>query len=158
MRKYVVVKMLESLTVGDVFLSGQWPLYVTIVPNFEIDWDEKRLTSEIENILAVHRSFIVKVQDDDWFGPNKDVLVTRLDLTLELADIHNKLVDMLERNGAVFELPIILKGNYKPHATVQYAKRVKKGDALSIDQLTIVDKEPDGNPEKRRVLAEIRLK
>ncbi len=157
MAKYVNVKMLENQPVGSTFSSGQWPLHVTITPNFEIEWDFNKLKSKLEEITSSYVQIFTKATVDDLFGPDKDIPVTRFELKSELAKMHTNIVKFLESNGASFELPIILKENYKPHATVQNNGRIKIGETVNIDELCIVDKEAEGNPSLRNVLGVVKL-
>jgi hypothetical protein len=94
---------------------------------------------------------------DDLFGPNKDVLVTRLELTSDILLLHNRVVAMLEKSGAKFEYDLILKEAYRPHITVQGDKRIYVGDEIQINSVTIVDKEPNGDKNIRKVLKNIPL-
>ena len=157
MAKYVIVKMLENQAIGSTFSSGRWPLHVTIIPNFEINWDFNRLKSEIEKTAGHHKQVVIAATEDDLFGPDKNIPVTRLELTPELAKIHTEIVKLLENNSAKFELPVILKQNYNPHATIQWNKRVSIGEVVSIDEFSIVDKEAEGNPGLRKVLGVFKL-
>jgi len=157
MAKYVIVKMLKNQAIGSTFNSGQWPLHITIIPNFEIDWDFNRLELEIERIVKPCKQIITVATARDLFGPNKDIPVTRLELKPKLAEIHNTIVEFLESNGAKFELPIILKDNYRPHVTVQEGAYVNIGENLNIDELCIVDKDTEGNPSLRKVLGIVKL-
>lgn len=157
MAKYVIVKMIESQTIGSTFNSGKWPLHVTIIPNFEIKWDYKKLNSELEAVVNSCSQVRTVANTDDLFGPDKDIPVTRLELRPELAKIHTTIVEFLENNDAKFELPIILKENYKPHITIQGSARVNTGDSINIDELSIVDKEVGGNSSLRKVLGVVKL-
>jgi 2'-5' RNA ligase len=157
MAKYVIVKMLQNQAIGSVFNSGQWPLHVTIIPNFEIEWDFNKLKSELGPVISTYRQVKTVATTDALFGPDKNIPVTRFELKPELAKIHTEIVEFLESNGAKFELPIISKENYKPHATIQKSARITVGEDVTIDELCIVDKEANSNPNLRKVLGIVKL-
>lgn len=39
MQKYVLVKLLEKIEEGAEFLARDWPLHVTLVANFSVEWE-----------------------------------------------------------------------------------------------------------------------
>lgn len=157
MQKFVIVKMLENKPEGSIFESDNWPLHVTVVPNFEIDCNYDNLKAELLSIVSPLGPALAQANNDDFFGPNNDILVTRLEPTPKLALIHNTIVDFLEKQGAVFELPIRLRSDYKPHVTVHINNRIYKGDVVNIDELSIVGKATEGSPSLRKVLGGIKL-
>lgn len=48
------------------------------------------------------------------------------------------------------------KENYKPHITVRNDNHIRVGDKVIINSLSIIEKEPGGNANMRRIAATIR--
>ena len=79
------------------------------------------------------------------FGPHKDVEVMIIEKSTELVDLHNKLHSLLVKAGAVFNDPQFQAEGFRPHSTVQGAKRLQTGDSVVIDSLSIIDLFPAAN-------------
>ncbi|HEX8389927.1 MAG TPA: 2'-5' RNA ligase family protein [Candidatus Saccharimonadales bacterium] len=157
MQKYVLVKLLEKLDEGTIFLASEWPLHVTLVANFVVDWEATNLYEKLSSLLERHSSIQVTAGDDEYFGPDQSIRVTVLNMNNELKSFHNNLVSVLKNANAVFDEPRFLEEGYRAHATVQRELRLNKSDLVTIDELTIVDMFPEGDINKRKVLQTIKL-
>lgn len=70
----------------------------------------------------------------------------------ELRQLHKNLVDVLSDAGAIFDEPQYMLDNYRAHATVQESTRLHDGDEITVENITIIDKLPSGNPNNRKLL------
>jgi 2'-5' RNA ligase len=157
MQKYVLVKLLEKLDEGAEFPASHWPLHVTLVANFAVDWENTNLYEKLSNVLAQQPPIQVTAGDDEYFGPEGKTTVTVLNMNDELKSLHNNLVSVLKSAKAAFDEPRYLEEGYRAHATVQRDIRLNKGDLVSIDELTIVDIFPHEDINQRKVLQTIKF-
>lgn len=157
MQKYVLVKFLEDITEGTEFLASKWPLHVTLASNFAVDWEGVDLSNKLAELLTKQEPVKTVAGDDEYFGPSRQIRVTTLEMTPELRSMHDSIVSLLESVGAVFDEPRYIKEGYRAHATVQLNARLRKGDAVTIDELTLVDMFPHDDIDQRKVLKTIKL-
>lgn len=157
MQKYVIVKFLEQVDQGTEFAASSWPLHVTLASNFVVDWESTGLIEKLSALLAKRDSVEAAVGDDEYFGPQKQVHVTLLEMSEELVSLHNDTITLLKECGAVFDEPQYLEEGYRAHATVQTHPRLHKGDTVRINELTIVDMFPLSDINRRKVLRTIKL-
>lgn len=157
MQKYVIVKFLEQVDEGTEFPASSWPLHITLASNFVVDWENTDLFEKLSALLAKRKPVEATVGEDEYFGPQKQVHVTLLEMNEELTSLHNDIVALLKGCDAVFDEPQYLEKGYRAHATVQQHTRLHKGDAVRIDELTIVDMFPRGDISRRKVLRTIKL-
>lgn len=157
MPKYGLATFLRPLPDGYEFSPNDWPLHITHIDTVEVPLSATEVKLLLERALSFITPIMTRASADEMFGPNKDILVTRLELTPELARLHNTIVSALEARQAKFKRPFLLKENYRPHVTVHSRERVKIGDVITVDSLSIIEKAPDGNSDIRRVSATIPL-
>lgn len=155
MRKYVIVQFIESQPEDQTKFSI-WPLHLTIVPPFEIEWDAQEVLSKIGSVVMTHPAHTITAQSEEMFGTEANIPVMTFGLTQELAVLNSRLVDFLEQNNATFTYPRFIR-DYRPHTSAQGDQQLHPGDTVSISRLSIVDREPDGNPTERRVVGAIEL-
>lgn len=152
MQKYVLVKFLEPIPEGAEFPASNWPLHITLAANFVVDAEGTDLLARLSSLLAQQKPVKAIAGDDEYFGPQKQVHVTVIEPSPELQSLHGNVVALLESVGAVFDGPRYIKESYRAHATVQLNARLHKGDAITIDELTLVDMLPGGDSNQRKVL------
>ncbi len=157
MQKYVLVSFLKPIDNGAEFMVGHWPLHTTLVANFALDLSGSQLPNKLTTLFAQHQPLQTIATEDDYFGPERQVHVTRLMRTPELASLHNQTVALIRNCHGVFDEPHYLEDGYKPHVTVQADGRVHAGDPVRISTITLVDMFPDGDIAKRRVMQAFRL-
>ena len=157
LRRYALVKLLEDLRDSDEFPAISWPLHLTIVPNFSIGWDEATLRERVHGVLAGHSPVDVAAGHDGLFGPQRTVPVTVLEPTPGLMSLHNGIVELLTNAGADFRRPEYVQRGYRPHVTVTPERRLHPGDRIVVDAISLVDLQPRGNSQLRRVLGTISL-
>ncbi len=157
LRRYALVKFLENLRDSDEFPALSWPLHLTIVPNFSIGWDDVTLREKVHGVLAGHDPVDVGAGHDDLFGPQRTVPVTVLEPTPGLMSLHNRIFELLTNAGADFCRPEYVQRGYRPHVTITPQRRLGPGDRIVVDAISLVDLQPRGNSQLRRVLGTISL-
>ena len=154
----VVVLPLSPLEVDDSFSVSDWPLHVTAVPTFSIDLSATDVAAEMTTEFASHKTFTVIAGEDELFGPLANILVTVIDHSPALQLLHLSLTESLKARGATFESPEFVADGYRAHVTVTQQSRVAAGDKLLLQQLALVDMQPDPSTDRRRVTATFPLR
>lgn len=152
MQKYVLVHTLEPIADNTQFSMMDWPLHVTLSPRFAVDIKQPDLVTDLKNLLAKKKLIKTIVKNDEKFGQDHHILVSLLELTSELFEFHNEVLDLLESYGAVFDEPSYSRSGYRPHITVQKSGRVNKGENIVINDLSLVDMFPDQNIRQRKII------
>ncbi len=158
-QKWTLVSLLEKHDQGYEFSAADWPLHISTGGTlFEVDWSLGDLLTKLTNLISGQASFDALVLDDTNLGPpDKPVLVTMIDSQTGLGALHEKIVDLLLENGAVFSHPLHIRDGFKAHCTVQKNARLHKGETISIDNLALIDMFPDGDGYQRKILKIIAL-
>jgi 2'-5' RNA ligase len=151
-QKWCLVSLLEPAQEGAVFHWKDWYLHTTIAGVFSADIRQSQLTDKLSTLLANQKPIITTIVENVSFGPpEKPFLVSLLDNTYELQQLHNKIVSLLTNNGAVFNEPKYINAGYKPHVTVQKKSRVYAGETIVIDNLALIDMFAEKDGYKRKI-------
>jgi hypothetical protein len=156
-QKYTIIQLLKHVPEGTQFSSSQWPLHVTIVDTFAIEWDIPMTIRELESLLASHEQAISVAEGDTFFGPDKQTQVTLLQKTDSLARLHNDVIALLKNGGLRLNDPQFADEGFVSHSTVQKHARLHEGDQVVFNALTIIDMFPGEDPYQRKVLKTIKI-
>jgi 2'-5' RNA ligase len=156
-QKYTIIQLLEPKDEGDEWKSNKWPLHVTIADTFAVDWDKNNLKQKFTNLIQKQPIATATGDHFEYFGPEKEVKVTILDMSEELVSLHNNVVRLLKDAGAVFNDPQYTEEGFRAHATVQSHASVKKGESLIFNALAIIDMFPGEDPYRRKILSTVKL-
>lgn len=151
-RKYCLVSFIEQAEEGFEYSWTEWPLHITITDVFAIPMDSKKLTNQLVGLLEKQQPVTIKAAEDDYFGQEKQVQVTLINMSKELITLHKNVIISLKDAGAVFNDPRYIEDGYKAHVTVQSHSRVNTGDSISIKQISLIDMFPNNDGYKRKVL------
>ena len=158
MQKYCLVKLLEPLNEGDEFTAiNYWPLHITLASNFVVEWETTDLFNKLSVVLSDIKPLSVIAGDDEFFGDERKIQVTVMNMTPELMTLHKQIIKTLKDAGAVFDEPQFNEDGFRAHATVQKAHRLNKGDSVLIDEVTIIDMLPNQDITRRKILKTIKL-
>lgn len=141
------------MPVGIRFASSNWPLHSTIADTFAIDRNVATMVERLTELLKDHAQATSVVEDDRLFGDDGQVQVTLLQKTDSLTKLHHDVIALLEQGGWKPNDPQFAKEGFLPHTTVQAHSRLRKGDEVAFNALSIIDMFPDGDPYQRKVLA-----
>ena len=148
----------EQMDEGTEFFWKNWPQHITLVDIFAVDWNSDNLLDKLETLLANHKAPKVVATDDTSFGsPEQPVPVTLFEKSTELQSLHNDIIDLLKGAGAIFDNPEYISEGFIAHSTIQNNKHLKKGDAIKVSEVTIVDMLPNGNGLMRRIFKTVKL-
>jgi len=158
MQKYCLVKLLEKLDEGVEFTAiNYWPLHTTLASNFIVNWESTDLFNKLSDVLSNIKPVSVSAGEDEFFGNERKIQVTILDMSTEIISLHKKIIKTLKEAGTIFDEPQYNEDGYRAHATVQKAHRLNKGDNVLIDEVTIVDMFPNQDITRRKILKTIKL-
>lgn len=156
-QKYAIIQLFEDMPVGVQFSASSWPLHSTIADTFAIDWDAPTMVAELTEMLSNHEQAMSVAEDDVLFGDQGQVHVVLLQKTDSLMRLHRNVIAVLEQGGWKPNDPQFAKDGFLPHSTVQNHARLKKGDEITFNALSIIDFFPDEDPYERKILATIKI-
>lgn len=151
-QKYTIVQFLEDIPEGSSFSANNWPLHITLIDVFAIHWDVPTMTEKLTRFTKNQAPIPSTAKSDTMLGPQKQVRVTLLEKTNELIKLHNSLITLFEQGGLKPNNPQFVKTGFLPHATVQKHARLRKGDQVFFNALSLVDFFPNEDPYQRKVL------
>ena len=155
MAKYGFATILENYPVGYEYRGDNIPVHLTHVDSFQTDLNLQELTLKLQIALAGQKPFTVKALRDEFYGPDKDIPVTVLELTPALQALHLKIMDMLQSEGAFLKNPQFHWEGFMPHVSVYGNRRIKVGEDVLIRDISIAAKLSEEENAKRRILATI---
>lgn len=157
MRRFTICSFVgEQLDEGVEFDSRHWPLHITIIGNFFCN-DAQALESKISSTLRKLKTFTVKIDTDEYFGEDNNILVSTVAYSKNIVELHNNLISAAQGVGATFSNPNFVAEGFRPHVTVQNESRVFKGDEIAVQGLSLVELEKDGIKHQRTVLKNFKL-
>lgn len=156
-QKYTIIQLLEDKNEGYEYTSDTWPLHVTIVDTFAINWSVNEMIIKLTELLRSHTPVESTAEDDRFFGENGQVHVTLLRRSENLMNLHLDVVKALKDGGLTLNDPQFAYDGFLPHATVQKHARLSKGEKVRFAALSIVDMFPNEDAYTRKVLATIKI-
>ena len=149
-QKYAIATFIEPVQPNLNFSRKEWPLHVTLLPNFVLNDPLEVLISNLEALSRTIAPFSIQVGEDAHFGPIGEVLVSLITPNENILSLHRKLLKFAKTY--TFDTPQYIGEGYKPHATKQSNDRLTEGENYLIDTITLVDMFPGNNIERREVL------
>ena len=148
-QKYCLVCFVEPMAVGSGFTMSEWPLHVTLADVFAVDLAGTQIEAKLAAIMAEQTPIIVTADKESTLGNIPVVLIQR---SVELVALHNKVMGLLEQNGAMFNRPGFTREGFLPHCTIQKTGCLNTGQELIINSLALVDMFPRGDWQHRKVI------
>jgi 2'-5' RNA ligase len=151
-QKYVIVHFVDKVSVPDEFPSSDWPLHVTLLANFTIDQPLEQLVTELSTYAKLTKPFVIIADGEARFGPDENVAVSLIQPSESIAEIHHQLSDISTGLGAVYDEPRFMGDGYRPHATIQVSARISNGQAVTVDNFTLVGMYPHEDIKRRKII------
>lgn len=156
-QKYTIVQFLEPIEEPQIFNMDSWPLHITLADVFAVDLSES-LVTQLRDLLASGENMVVEAGTEDLLGDDDHAVKVRLvQNTPELQSLHDRIIDFLEANEAVFNSPQFTRNGFLPHVTIQGERKPTQGQQLDIKQLSLIDMFVDGDWRRRKILANFKL-
>lgn len=157
MAKYGFATLIGNYPVGYEFTPDNIPLHLTHVDSFQVDLNHDELAQKLQQTLVKQKPFSVKALSDIFLGPDKDIPVTMLELTPELASLHRIIMDMLEKERAMLKNPHFHRDGFSPHVSVYGTRRIAIGEVVLIKDVSIGVKAGDGDNAVHRIVSTVDL-
>jgi hypothetical protein len=116
---------------------------------FAIDWRGGDVISHIKQALADVKAPQIVVGDPAQLGTAHVMLLHNAP---ELQNLHDTIVGVLNKNGAVFNNPEFTGKGFVAHCTIQKDRALTTGDTVGINNLCVIDMFVDGDPAKRKIV------
>lgn len=159
MKRFLVVHLLEPKDSGDEWLANNQPLHFTTAYPFNIKCDTSVIIKKLASVLANHAAFSVKSLHDDYYGPQKDILVTPLQKSPAIMALSRDICKAIIDLGGIPENPAFYGDNgHRPHVTVQDHNRIHQDDVIDIHSVTLVESIPKEPINGRKAVDTIKLK
>lgn len=158
MFKYGFATILEDYPVGYEYRGDNIPVHLTHVDSFQVSLNLEELELKLQKALANQKPFTVKALRDELYGPDKDIPVTVLELTPELQELHAKIMDMLQSEGAFLKNPHFHREGFMPHVSAYGNRRITVGEDVLIKDISIAAKLSEEENAKYRILATVSFK
>lgn len=157
-QKYAIVQLLETIPVGTIFSSSNWPLHVTIADTFATDWTIDQLLRQLSLLEGTYSKPVISTaKEEAFFGEKGETRVILLDKTTELAHLHQDVINVLKQGGWAPNDPQFAEDGFLPHVTIQPHAQLAIDQEVSFTSLSVIDFFPDGDPFVRKVLATIQI-
>lgn len=153
-QKWAVASFFNGLEEGFTFHRFETPLHVTLAGVFELNRSGGEILKIIEESIRNLSDFEVQAGEVEKWGELK---VNRIGHSEELEVLYRTIQQELLDNGAVFNEPQYLLEGFKTHSTHQRAGRLRVGDNIRINSVSLVDMFPDGDWQKRRIIGTLQL-
>jgi len=151
-QKYVIAHFFEPQTPSVIFPAQEWPLHVTLLPNFTIKWPLDVLIQKIDELTVATVPFDIKPEGQAAFGPKEDVPVTLIYPGNAIMELHNALMALSDDASFVYDTPQFIGKGFRPHATVQYKNSLQIGQTYHLDNLSLVNMFPNNDINGRVVI------
>lgn len=149
-QKYCLVQPLDSIRLGDEFAASDWPLHITIVGVFAIDWNDKYF-SEFANLIASYRAFSSKTTSIEYFGLKQEIKVRLVKPNENLQMLHTDIAKFVLGHGGSFNDLHYQFDGFRPHATMR-GDQPDENCEITFDTLALIDMFPDGNHTRRKII------
>jgi 2'-5' RNA ligase len=157
-QKWAIISLLEDAAEGDEFHYTEFPLHVTLAGVFAISKSGEQLAQELTKILENQKPFPIKADQQDMFGPGKDVAVMRIHKTPELMKLYESIHGWLMNEDATFNSPEYQGTGYLPHSTFQKSGSLAPSEERRITSVSLVDLFPNNDGYKRKIYKTIILR
>ncbi len=94
--RFVVVALLDELTVGSMIDRHRWPPHVTVAPNFAIAAPDASLERAVRVVFAEEAPVEIRFGARAMFGPNEDIAVQLVESD-RFTSLHTHLAAVLNR-------------------------------------------------------------
>lgn len=149
-QKYCLIQPIVPLQIGDEFAASDWPLHVTIVGVFALNWNENYFL-ELLKLIKNHHIFSSQTMSIEYFGPKREVKVRLVEQNQKLQVLHTDIANFIAQSGGIFNDPQYQFDSFRPHVTM---RGDKPGENLEItfDKFALIDMFPNGDHTRRKII------
>jgi 2'-5' RNA ligase len=151
-QKYLVAHFFESQAPGFNFSGSEWPLHVTFLPIFKMEWSLEKLIHKLEKLALKTPPFDITSDGRALFGVNQDIPVTLFQPNNNATNLHYKFMAMSGDNSFTYNFLQFNGKGFTLHATVQNDNKIQSGQTYRVGDITIVDMYPDNDINRRAII------
>lgn len=152
-QKYAIVFFLKKNTVQAQFPASQWPLHLTFLGGINLPAaSTDQFLASLEAYTKDLGPFFVLPSTRALYGPNQNIVAMSIVQSTMLRAMHEDFLEMVDKYGGTVDEPQYTHNNFIPHVTEQANDKVQEGVPFQITDYTLVDMNPDGDPNQRRVV------
>lgn len=151
-QKYTLAYFLQPIDTGDSFHMTEWPPHITLADVFAVDITEN-LASDLQSYIDTLLPVTTSIKSGDVLGTTP---VWLLEDTPDLWNMHTSLVTILEKHGAVFNVPEFTRDGFIAHITKQAGSTLRLGDEVTVSGVSLLDLFPNKDWQQRKVLRHFR--
>lgn len=156
-QKWAVAGLLAPIEEGSKFPADAFPLHITLLGVFAIDYDGQTLAEMLADELRDQKAVPITVGPMVRLGPNGDVEAMSIKKTDEIVGLHKRLYRLISSAGAVFNDPQYQDDNYLPHSTNLKGHGLTEGGQFELASLSLIDLYPDNDGRLRKVAKNFEL-
>lgn len=149
-QKYCLVHFIDHRQDGSEFNMNHWPLHITLADVFAIDLEQSAIIKDLEMLSGKLAPVTLNAENESILGETPVVLLSK---SPDLLQLHEDIVSFIEAGSAVFNNPEFTRAGFIGHSTIQNEQRLKIDEVITIDSLSLVDMFPEGDWQRRKVLA-----
>lgn len=151
----IIVSCLDPLAEGVI---QRIPRHVTIVPWFSLSSNAiSALNERLQAIAALHNPFSITGLSTEYFGPEQDILVRRIDPRGDIRQIHDAMLESVVASGGVVRNDSYTGDGYQPHITKQADGWLEEDEQVVLQSFQLIQA-VDLPRGKRNVLLSVSLK
>ncbi len=153
--------MLDEVAVGDTFAgsNNELPLHVTLLPWWTTP-ESMTIVRPFFRSVAAHLEgeLVIRATDTDYFGPNHDVYVRKIEHTPSVMGAHGLLLNQLVAPlyGEVHSNYIEGREGYSPHVSYrQDGRGLEAGEERRLERIQLIRQEAESG--KKTILESSRI-
>ena len=151
---YFFVLEIAALQVGEIY--DDLPTHCTLVHRFWSDLSVEELATGVRKILAATSPVALIFAEEELLGPKKTT-VNKIELTLQLQQLHTQLYDQLTKQGVEYTAPGWVGGGYIAHVSKRQEATFATGDTHDCTAICLVEAEVEGYGRQRLIRAKFNL-
>jgi 2'-5' RNA ligase len=156
-QKWCIAAFFDELNDGYEFHRTEVPLHVTLAGVFAIDDNGFELSRKLNELLEQSKPFNIRAGDTTHWGLNKEIEVVLIEKSSEMSGLLMQIYEFLKDNGVVFNEPEFEGEGHILHSTVQKSGKLKKGETVNINKVSLVDMFPNNDGMRRKIVSTVKF-
>lgn len=155
LRAFLFVFEVEPMEIGKTYSS--LPLHCTLMNWFRTEIELEKMIAAAKEIFNDTHSVELKSDHPELFGPENTIPVHLVTKNDDLAELHSKLLDALDRIGVQHSQPAYVGQGWRPHVTTHEGRALLPGEQKHSSAVYLVEALDALNLTNKKVLARFQL-
>ncbi len=151
---YLLAHIIDPLEVGSVV--SRLPLHMSLVHWFSTNAPFSQIDTKLQDALKSQKTMTLSVGDEDFFGPDKNILVNKITKEKELINTHKAIIQALSYLNITHTNPEWTNDGWNPHVTHQKNRHLNKDDKFLFNSVSLIASDNYGGGS-RKILDTINL-